>query len=32
VNGDVETTLGEKIREFLLEHPQQARSIVAKVV
>jgi DNA gyrase subunit B len=32
VKGVVETTVAQKLSEFLLEHPQEARAIVAKVV
>src|SRR3569833_1256827 len=32
VKGVVETAGGTKLQEFLLEHPQEARSIVAKIV
>jgi len=32
VKGVVETAVGTKLQEFLLEHPQEARSIVAKMV
>ncbi len=32
VKGIVETAVGQKLSEFLLEHPQEARAIVAKVV
>ena len=32
VKGVVETAVGTKLQEFLLEHPQEARAIVAKMV
>jgi DNA gyrase subunit B len=32
VKGVVENAVGNKLHEFLLEHPQEARSIVAKIV
>ena len=32
VKGIVETAVGTKLQEFLLEHPQEARAIVAKMV
>jgi DNA gyrase subunit B len=32
VKGVVETVVAQKLSEFLLEHPQEARSIVAKIV
>jgi DNA gyrase subunit B len=32
VKGVVETAVAQKLSEFLLEHPQEARSIVAKVI
>ncbi len=32
VKGVVETAVGAKLGEFLLEHPQEARAIVAKIV
>ena len=32
VKGVVESAVGAKLSEFLLEHPQEARSIVAKIV
>jgi DNA gyrase subunit B len=32
VKGLVETAVGNKLHEFLLEHPQEARAIVAKIV
>jgi DNA gyrase subunit B len=32
VKGVVETAVGTKLQEFLLEHPQEARAIVAKIV
>src|ERR1700761_5535602 len=32
VKGVVENVVGTKLHEFLLEHPQEARSIVAKIV
>ncbi|HUA90387.1 MAG TPA: DNA topoisomerase (ATP-hydrolyzing) subunit B [Steroidobacteraceae bacterium] len=32
VKGVVENAVGTKLQEFLLEHPQEARSIVAKMV
>ena len=32
VKGVVETAVGTKLSEFLLEHPQEARAIVAKIV
>src|SRR6266478_5731589 len=32
VKGIVENAVGTKLQEFLLEHPQEARSIVAKMV
>src|SRR5437016_683290 len=32
VKGIVENAVGTKLQEFLLEHPQEARSIVAKII
>ena len=32
VKGIVETAVGTKLQEFLLEHPQEARAIVAKII
>src|SRR5579872_6102221 len=32
VKGVVETVVAQKLGEFLLEHPQEARSIVAKII
>ncbi|HEY3786743.1 MAG TPA: DNA topoisomerase (ATP-hydrolyzing) subunit B [Steroidobacteraceae bacterium] len=32
VKGVVETVVGAKLQEFLLEHPQEARGIVAKLI
>ena len=32
VKGVVETAVGTKLQEFLLEHPQEARGIVAKLI
>jgi DNA gyrase subunit B len=32
VKGVVETTVGEKLAEFLLEHPQEAKAIVGKII
>ena len=32
VKGLVETAVAQKLREFLLEHPQEARAIVAKIL
>ena len=32
VKGVVETAVGTKLQEFLLEHPQEARAIVAKMI
>lgn len=32
IKGVVETAVGTKLQEFLLEHPQEARAIVAKIV
>ena len=32
VKGVVENAVGTKLQEFLLEHPQEARAIVAKMV
>jgi DNA gyrase subunit B len=32
VKGVVETAVGEKLSEFLLEHPQEAKAIVGKII
>jgi DNA gyrase subunit B len=32
VKGIVETAVGEKLAEFLLEHPQEAKAIVGKII
>jgi DNA gyrase subunit B len=32
VKGVVETAVGEKLAEFLLEHPQEAKAIVGKII
>jgi DNA gyrase subunit B len=32
VKGVVETTVGQKLSEFLLEHPQEAKAIVGKII
>src|SRR5689334_10858913 len=32
VKGVVETTVGQKLAEFLLEHPQEAKAIVGKII
>ncbi len=32
VKGIVETAVGEKLSEFLLEHPQEAKAIVSKII
>ncbi|MGH8495481.1 MAG: DNA topoisomerase (ATP-hydrolyzing) subunit B [Gammaproteobacteria bacterium] len=32
IKGAVESAIGEKLDEFLLEHPQEARAIVAKII
>jgi len=32
IKGVVESAVGEKLQEFLLEHPQEAKAIVAKIV
>ncbi len=32
IKGAVESAMAEKLDEFLLEHPQEARSIVAKII